>query len=466
MTIAAQHRDGAPAVAGVKHGSPDEGFYSYRTKASQIDSQGIASMIRGDDNAWRHENYYSKGLAKWHGLQSDGFKAGVGEYRESVQVGDFDSPATYSTLEGAIDFMLLCNDRNELPEDCECDKRVDMAYSYSTDLFTRATIPSGGLGSKWSGSTAQDLAAFFCYTDSEKSVSLDDVEFFGAIDLTTSSSCDQILNPAFGEGVTALLLSVGSAISIDTSGVSIDLDDLLALLPQLAAVLQTNYYQNTVCDQNRVGQSIRRQGIIAPLEPNRQFHYRGVNAHQLHVMGRRNWHSMSSIVSNYYMSAVVLPGATDEDNIECCVPYGAAHLTGDVDSESNHVALRQENGSNILLTGQFDNSWPNGLADSPVGVWGDEGYLYGTPEAAGCDLPIVGRSAQSSQSISDFLGTLSVVYVYDVSGRLIVSETQEIDRSLERNLTDLIFDAGQGSGIYIYQVVNGSSMFSNKIFVR
>ncbi len=304
-----------------------------------LGENGTKTHLANGGNRWKLWNVMGPG--GYRGLWTDGWKEDHGHYDEfDASAGAED--ATIEDLEDTNSFrteiglQLICNDGQQLPVSCGCNKLVHFDYDYQVSLYANAKTKSGGGGSKSAIAQAQDLTAI--YVKEQAGIGQNDVTtLINGMDLRAAAECQRDVNPDFwnnifdlaGDAVQLYLLIQGvntespeyDSLYTEISGM-LSSGDNTNILQSIQNVITTPYYSPSNCSSQTRTDGINNT-YTTILEPNKRKKFGIFNLHSMVSGGKRSWDSHASRGADFSIATVVQPGdgsgePLDED---CCVPW-------------------------------------------------------------------------------------------------------------------------------------------------
>jgi len=331
-------------------------------------------------------NTSAEGPAKWHNLNSDGWKDGNNIYKMSYSFSASNPNDTKSPYFARLGYHLLCvNAPSLLPENCGCSKVAKVSFGYNATVSAKAVILSGTWNRK-STAIAQDFAV--AVVTHEKINALNDVQLLDAGLITARSQCEAGVQPAEiikdGFGV---VMSVVKAVKAVKSG---NFDNLSTEVDNLANSL-TSLLQKTMqerqCDQSVNTGALLQGGTNITITPNDPVSVVVLSGSELEVSGKRSWRSEAKVLSSYFLTGVLLGSNPDPRTLHCCTDYTAQwSWAGQPVDDSN---LRIQVGSFIFSN--IPNNVPlniNGVPAQPgqVNITTELGNI--TADYSGCEQKV------------------------------------------------------------------------------
>jgi len=157
----------------------------------------------GDANAFRSAYKSSKGAHNFQWTQTNGWKHNPCTEWVSLGITGNGNPQNWSNF-SKLSLHLICNDGNEMPKFCGCEKEVAFSYQYSATTGTITYITSGGAfcgGSRRAKAQAQDMSIVYCEmsTPSEVFGEVGESMFhiIDAMEVESNGECESNLNPQY-----------------------------------------------------------------------------------------------------------------------------------------------------------------------------------------------------------------------------------------------------------------------------
>lgn len=436
--------------------------YNYSYVGKQLGKDETQYDGKGKGKQWM--NLVALGASKWGDIQNEGYKRKKTEEKEySYLVGDSDQE---HGIRGEISVLLLCMNGESLPSHCGCDKKGTFNYRYDTNLRAQAELKSGGFSHSWRKAKAEttDMMVVYCYFSDSKGVQISNIIPINGMANRVVAQCNDAVNPNFKPNLEEFGIDIINLITDENiSGESALHQNLLK---SFLDVISTSFYDEIVCTNAEKFNSTNGTFNFT-LKPNERITLGLVSRSDLFVSGRRSWHSVSSVSSDYSMSVVVNPGIT-LNNAECCTPWIASYLVGGafINPKKSPYIQHYKVGSDLHLL-SFDEDDPNGLAGDGGGrfVRGERGIMHHPPFNAICDVPINLRKSTSEKSIFDSFRLFGgQVNVYDLTGRSI-GKFQLIEgvEQVLLQVNEYVKDNIKVSGIYFVNLTSNGLTYSYKL---
>jgi len=372
----------------------------------------------------KRSSYWSqggnKGPAKWHDFLSQGHKEKKNQLKQAGFSKGSLNPFFSGSQVARISLNLLCNDGQQLPAKCACDKPIYVKARYDSKIKTFAETLNGlgtGGGTKKSFASIQDIAFLTAHEDFS--------DFFKIIKGSTgavSSECGLTVNPDFIKNWIDLAVAFVSAIPLGVENITIadktiSKDEIQAIADALKDVTNTPYYTPGSCTN-----SADETGFIAKdklfLHVNTPMHFSLFTYDTLSVGGQRSWRSDGRILSDFYLD-VVIPGGEFNPNYKkwCCTPIGASWVLGSWGGPVLNPKLRELVATDFFLWGV---NVPLNIINGQAQVKSDYG-TFAHLNAGDCEaipieeIPNKDRSSGRQKNIeSPFVAS-----IFSPSGRLV-----------------------------------------------
>ena len=483
-------------------------FYSY--KGSPIWQFPHEDIGAGGDK-WG--DLVTLGASKWFHLQTQGYKRKkTHEEAQSEDVGDHDQEGT--GLRGEIGVLLLCMDGERLPAECGCNKKGTFNYRYDSRVEAKAIVHSGGTGKKWRRAEAMttDEVIVYCYFPDEKGLNIDNYIPINGIINKAAAQCKTEINPDFwptledfGGDIIDILTDENGELfhweytySYDSTLIKIDtlqnppllLDSIYRidtividsnrvvdangdaanyknLLSSIIKVINTPYFDTWTCTGDNSFNDLKGTFKFT-VEPNKTVTLGVLSLGRCFVSGRRSWHSMANMASEYSMSVVVNPGKTGGDEADCCTPWIAGYLVGGAFITGSKIMQYQVGSDLNLLSFEIGN--PNGLSLDNGGyfVRGEKGVMSHPPFNGECHVPFRPAPLQKPNRKELIFDQIKQhggqVTVFDAKGQLvgnfsIKKDTEQVLLQTNRHVQSNI----KISGIYFIQLTSNGVTYTYKL---
>ena len=452
------------------------------------------------DQGWVFE-HHAMGSSKFQYYQNSGWKTDCsytyrGSYNfEDTQNGRF-SNRSFITV------RLTCNNGNELPDECGCEKRMHYQYDYDSRLSTRSQLLDQSFfcsNRRFASASAQDVAVVFYtkhddldYQGGETSGeiaygAINDARIIDVLDHAVGVRCETpYLDSAFFSSVAdaadALfpqIIELGGAVSsaFDTTNSLGDIIDEFGNLNPGTIINGIgdlwSAFRNLVtdCDNPNIRNETMSGGKLMFLNPNETVRFWINSNAATGVTGRRSWISRAENTSAFAHTLVINPGIDLEED-GCCTPwlgnYSGATFDPPRDQYTNHLimgdhllsygmteCLRTEDGLVFILDdyGSCIRPSEEGPCDRNEGIILAEynDYQIGPP-------PIVDDREESSSETS-----VKYINLYDLSGKMIgqVDQAECQDCILNKEYVSQKFRGQYTRGMYVISEFN-----SEKEFIR
>lgn len=431
-------------------------------------------------------NEWDKGAAKVENQKSSGWKERC--YRTCKQFfngntfGDTAAVQFENYFHSSFNFV--CLDGDELPTECDCDKKIDFSYYYGTELITKANVPSNGGGTcgnqKRSEAYARDMGIVYCVE--AVNGKLQQPVIFDALSLGTFSTCN------IGADTTILLQSIEDMLRVIADSIqfgdvirvfgqdNVDIDDLANLVnfnlgdyyDAAFDVLRAIFRYNDRSCSNSIQDGAMEGRIIQNLYPNRPLSFYLKSGASLYTAGRKSWYAEADVRSAGYIVATLLPGVEDnEESFACCSNYGATFNGGALDRPIHSGNLWGSMGSALGSNQMSECMIWGGLSAGDVG-WCTREKDAGAP----CENYPIGsdpRNEDIPQALQDNI-VLSDLSIFTTNGILMHHEspilTFKKDGELNRYLGSLRYKLGLSPGVYIMSLILNGEVQSDKIVIH
>lgn len=386
---------------------------------------------------------------------------------------------------GRIAVSLLCNNGNQLPERCDCSKKILFDYEYRNALTARAERLRSSAFScnrrRQSAAYAEDFVIVTKETrqagdnagsDNETVIMDFNRWAFGA-------ECGTELNPEWQEAFNAVMEDlfgnvtlgdienfisgdgeVGDIINSDT-----ELPDLIA---SISNWITTERFLDMPCDTDTRFYGVDGKEDFTLL-PNEELWFNIRTSGIVRAEGQRSWQSEARIQSSFAMTVQTFPGSTEEPNVSCCSDWGASYagstlMPGGSGEQINLQSTLEEflNGTLMTFPGCTLFSTPDG--DISNGEFGTCSVPTERPE---CSVPVIERSHDSNGLVSFGHNSITEVALLDIQGRVLRQFNNQGFNNfgeIEAFLRERISNSGYPTGIYLVRYHNGNSATTQKLF--
>lgn len=405
----------------------------------------------------------------------------IGKDGEVSQEDVDDRPISY----GSISLNLICNDRNELPKECDCSKKVVFDYKYGARLDVEAMRGPAGIicqRRRKASAAADAYAVVYCDERRMTHGGINNIEETQIIDLgrwQAKAECNTQFNPqwdtAFFNFVETVFggVTLGDIINaIGDSSTNLNFGDFLnagASIPELVQALvqwlRTDYNLDAPCEaKSLVGNGLRGH-FETILEPNKQLWFYVSSSGLAQALGQRSWHSAARVRSAYSMVVSTNPGKTDEAHVGCCSDWAAAFVGGAYDEPWHSGTLWRDMGGDIFsMNPSFEDC-----------LYFQAGFPYSKGDIGGCKTPartaeckdvevVIPRHYDSDDDhASSEPGSITAAFIFNAQGQIVKSLRYDALSSyvqLEEELRHLL--QGMPPGVYFVQYQIQGQLFVNK----
>ncbi|MFK8004939.1 MAG: hypothetical protein AB8H03_01150 [Saprospiraceae bacterium] len=347
----------------------------------------------GNANAFKNGYSNSIGAHKYQYAQTNGWKHNPCTETVSYDINGNGDQQNWPNI-SKLSLHLICNDGNEMPENCGCEKQIAFSYQYNATTKTVTNISSGGLcgGQRKAKAQAKDMSVVYCELTTPSTVfgevGESMVHIIDAMEVETNGQCESSLNPQFysnlGSFGDVLLNETANALYLVENGFSSENLETSELSLEnlgnaLDAVAGNHYFEETDCSDG-ITQGTMEGDVTAFLIPNRTMSFIIRSNAQTYASGRRNWMAKGIAGSNFGMGLVVKPGNGQSLPKSCCTPWAAIYSASTTD-------MRETIGSMLHLF-DMDNclEWIGGHPNTV----GDFGSCLRPATIKECDVEING----------------------------------------------------------------------------
>ena len=346
-----------------------------------------------------------------------------------------------STYDAFIRVMLQCEGILELPEDCECDRSVNLDYEYEAHLFAEARSRAS-FWCGWGGHTASAHAEDWVIMTIETP---DTVQTLSAARAGAESRCNSNANPEFFLSIVQIATGIATAA---TGNVTLGQIDTIA--QNIVNLLDdSGFTQNGTCGSIDNQYAMRGNRDIE-LEPNKLTSFYMSSFFVVEGDGATKFHTDSKIGSNFRMSLAHRGGFKNADPLCCLDAYGwwlsgAAHGVDEHDlnlTPSSANTFSPGTQQNMIL-GTNSHFFPvlGTTVNTPCGEW-TENYACPYDDEGRIQIEddkILAVKKENLYSILNNVGektTNSQFWIHDVYGRLIHSgiSKSELSQLLQTNM--------------------------------
>jgi hypothetical protein len=413
----------------VTNGSGNVETYTNPSSGGNRDAAGnYINDLGRNARSWKWLD--NKGPGKYHQGWTEGFKAKYGvDHQRSVSWQDNSGVGSQKSF---IRVTLICLDGDEVPADCACEKNIEFAYKYDTNVTAHAHLVSGTNGSKKAWAQAEDMYTVIFEDESKPLASRYEVLDMGAT--RTATACDYSLNPAFWTNITTLLAdgailflaytatqnSQGGQLPSQSQQTAL-IDAIRAFATTLGSVFTTPYGQSTGCnnDDDKFG-FVEKQSIQRKFKPNATVTLTMSSYDKIASGGRRAWHSHGRILSGHFLTAVVKHDAFNGEPEHCCTPKIGMWMVGHCGGSATEDQLKGEAADLLYHSGIVNLlQTPNGIS-----VVNDFGYTVQQSSLEICNQIVVNPTVSGGRSNGEETTLDSEetdLVIFDINGRLLSS---------------------------------------------
>ncbi|MBI1226596.1 MAG: T9SS type A sorting domain-containing protein [Bacteroidetes bacterium] len=282
-----------------------------------------------DSRYWWFRN--TKGAAKWHYAWSEGWSSGSQHRSYSYSVVDSNLVSPHM---GQLAYNFLCTNYQEVPRDCECEKRVNLYWRYNSRAVAHAVLTGSSIWDRSSEGRAQDIGVVTLR------VGDDPIRVLDAGDVRAESECDSGVNTQwFVEYIDVAASIVKFALAVqDTTGIGQTqiqtlIDDLA---DDLQTLIQTPIWETEECETVTVDATLAfgdTTGINLP--PNTPAYLNVFSFTNQRVGGKRKWFSYAGIESGFYLTGIIPGGRIEGGSEACCTKKIGNWVYGSCESLQN-----------------------------------------------------------------------------------------------------------------------------------
>lgn len=442
-----------------------------------------AGESSGGEIDWNNDSGYfyerwTSGAAKAHYFRTQGYKAGG---TDRVQGNNSATTYPLSPNRGQLMVSYVCDNGKEPDRECECVKDVRLIAEYHDRVIAMANL-LGNNNSVWkrnSWAISEDMAVATLRKGNSPEVQVLDAGLIQA-----AADCETSLNEEFFLKILDVATNVANAILVlDPPGggtpSSTDLTTLIQNLSDgIAGVITTDPYLSTPCDVVPKEGTLLQVNSTVELAANERLYFDVYSFSNQQVGGKRNWASESHIYSSFYMVAVASGHA--EEPRECCENTLATWILADEGGPYNDNSLKQFVGSELTASGgsaevpwRFKGQIPmqqsdNGAINIPAEYgWADlKADCGGKPEEPIRVIQGVKTTGRTEMNSGNIQPTgPDQVYVYDVSGKLIYSGSDYLEKGM---VESFFYDKNINTvpGLYFVQIVHDNKPQTVKVLVN
>lgn len=401
----------------------------------------------------------NEGPAKWHDLQTGGWKAPKGSiYKKFYGVqGDEDS-----YQRAGIKLTLQCLDRlKHLPE-CNCTKDVRAWWNYETNVNTYASVARKSTGSKKAMAQAADLGVIVWTEDPSVFDGSQRAEVLDAISVSAAAKCDLTVNPEFQQAVDT---TVKTAIS---NILEFSIDSLGPFFNQLVNLIGTPKYLETECDNVKSVYGTASGFAMRELKANQPVKFIVMSFDTLEVGGQRSWHSAAHILSNYSLAIYLEAIQQEPEAMHCCSPHVIAWNLSSWDGPSSTESLKREIAFDLGVYGGNGGNW--NFVGNPQTVPYEYGWAKSPSDVAECnELPVNPRAVYAPALTEKPIRQQPGVYdlsVMDMSGRLIRHKSDvPLNSTTDPNELLSTVKLELPTGMYVFRLQNANEIMTYKIVI-
>jgi len=431
--------------------------------------------MSGNDDTSEWWNRNTKGAAKWHQLWTEGSKAGSGEKWKEMKMAD--STTVIGSAYGVLRYNLYCQNFEQVPADCECQKGLFLYWGYNSEACAWAERHSEGWGEKKAWSAAEDLAAVVLTRDGDNNLYVVDTGLIRA-----RAECEKVVNSEFWANAARVALRVAGVVYGISAGDTLSPSQqqifnfgLQGIEDAVTDLIETPYYSSNMCNFNNCIEMTMMGDTFVYLSPNKPISLYLYSNTSLLAGGKRSWFSWGRVLSNYYLAGFVPGGYASEGQEHCCTrKYGNWVLGSELGAPHTTEEVKNEVG---LKLGAWA-PWPSlpkddfsGIVKIPYEYWstsvrveecGDGGALLPDDH----QVARQGKERELFQASEKSSTEKYTILVFDISGRLLFQD-KSVDLPddlrayfLSRSITGLT------PGVYLIQAISKSDSRAFKMFIE
>ncbi len=465
----------------------ENGLLKHIHEESAGPNGGIKIPWNSKSRYWWFRN--TKGAAKWHYAWSEGWKAGGIHRSYSYSVAD---ETLASPHMGQLAYNFLCTNYNEVPRDCECEKKLELYFRYDSRAVAHGELLGISINDRNSEARAQDIGVVTMHMSGEP------IQVLDAGDIRAEAECSSGANSEWFVDLIDVAADIAQfylAGSTGTPPTANMVNDLANNIQQLIGQPIWEYGDcETVTADGTLAYNVSPEVINMP--PNTPTFFNVFSFTNQLVGGKRKWFSYSGIESKFYLSGIVLGGRIAGGSEVCCTKkignwvYGSleSDLANSTQNLANQVGaifglyapwnLPQDPFSNIVIM-PSEYGWTeievgcdelhglivppdDGVMDNaaPAPVHGSPEKMDGTDVVEGhleTGYPLIKAEEEDAFEPEE-------IFIYDLNGRMIYGGKETV---LPNNFKQFLRDKGIGSvsGIFFIHLVGSGQRKTLKIFV-
>lgn len=418
-------------TANSNHGQPHATGQYRIYDARQIQyNPGWPDKIKTGNDAHHWYQTTALGVAKWQDSHASAWKAKKGIYHGTFHSSGRSLSDDQKMIRSSLKLVLVCNDGNQLPAECACDKRVLLDWAYDSDAEVLANTHSGGGGTKRAVAAAEDQFIVYCMerdrVKTNGKATIHDFQILDALYYRVSAECHLEVNSDFWRNWADLIVEVLGIVD-DPGSILSDSLRQRNFLTELEDVITDTYYEPGACDRggSRTGAGASHGSFEATLRPNEEVTFVMSTAANTMARGMRSFYSYARVNSDGWMTCIANPGPLEGESQQCCTPWVATYFGATLYPDPRMDKIRDLMGNQL-----HSYNMQTCLKDGQSAGYG-----------GGCSMPA--RNAECTVDVihsqrSDQLITakeeqqLISAQVYSLDGRLVISRSiHEIVPSLD-----------------------------------
>ncbi|TAK41327.1 MAG: hypothetical protein EPO28_08750, partial [Saprospiraceae bacterium] len=264
-----------------------------------------------DSRYWWFRN--TKGAAKWHYAWSEGWAAGSQHRSYSYSVVDSNMVSPHM---GQLAYNFLCTNYERVPEECACEKRINLYWRYDSRAVAYAKITGSSINDRSAEGRAQDIGVVSLRVGDEP------IRILDAGDVRAESECDSGANTDWFVELIDVALDIAQYYLITQGDTGTGATQILAIADSLAGdihdLIQTPIWVTTDCEVATVDATLALNNVTIDLAPNTPAFLNVFSFTNQRVGGKRKWFSYSGIESGFYLTGHVHGGRVEGGSAACC----------------------------------------------------------------------------------------------------------------------------------------------------